>query len=243
DNFRKPREIWPDGEAFMDDVLSARVLNNWTASRLPLRRAAFVRRWVIKFVRANPLLAWMVEQFDMPKPILVVRHPCAVYSSWTYRNWPVADYPPPKQCRYFSAFPEHLGIRDEIHSKEEYFAAAWCMEHSAVFRQLPADRYHLCFYEDLLANPEAELSRLCSVSELELPASIADVLKRPSGKASDTLDSDSNRQLSLWQQKLPEQTAERIIGVLRRFDLELYDTNPLPLSSNARRSPSADPDG
>ncbi|MEO1202680.1 MAG: sulfotransferase, partial [Pseudomonadota bacterium] len=33
DNFRKPQETWSDGEAFMDDVLSARVLNNWTASR------------------------------------------------------------------------------------------------------------------------------------------------------------------------------------------------------------------
>lgn len=228
DNFRTADENWPEGERFMRRVLDGRVLNNWTASRLPLARAARVNRWIVKFVRANPLLGWIANRFPGPPPLLVMRHPCAVYSSWTYRGWPVADYAPPAKARFFSAYPEFLELRESLSSPEEYFAAAWCMEHYAAIDQLKGRQYLTCFYEDLVTEPAREVERICDAWDLTVPARLAEAVAKPSGKASDTLKADPHEQLKVWQNRLPSDVVDRMLEVLRRFGLDFYHTSRYP---------------
>jgi len=228
DNFRLADDEWAEGERFMSDVLAGKTLNSWTASRLPLLRSTNVNRWIVKFVRANPLLPWLVRHFPRSKPVLVLRHPCAVYSSWIQRHWPVAGYAPPKKARFFAAFPEYLETREKLSTPEEFFAAAWCIEHCAIFRQMNAGELVMCYYEDLVLDAERELDQICRILDIPINKDLSGIIKRPSSKASNTLQAGSVNQLTAWRERLPSDVGKRIVGVLKAFDLHCYDLSPLP---------------
>ena len=71
----------PEMEAYLRRVLTGRVLNPWTLQRTSLRDVYRVKRWIVKFVRANMLLPWLTLRFPTRRPLLLVRHPCAVVAS------------------------------------------------------------------------------------------------------------------------------------------------------------------
>jgi hypothetical protein len=78
ENFIPPTAAWPEGDRFVHDLLAGRILTPWTTAQLPVSRAWRVDRWIVKLVRANLLLGWIVAHFRLPPPVLLVRHPCAV---------------------------------------------------------------------------------------------------------------------------------------------------------------------
>ena len=86
-NLHLPDELWPEGQEYVWRVLSGKVLNGWTTSHIPLRRVFEIDRWVVKFVCANQMLGWIARDLQVPKPILLIRHPCAVLASRISRGW------------------------------------------------------------------------------------------------------------------------------------------------------------
>src|SRR5262249_51250275 len=67
----------PAMEAYLRRALTGRALNRWTLQRTNLLDVYRVRRWIVKFVRANMLLPWLVRRFPVHRPLLLIRHPCA----------------------------------------------------------------------------------------------------------------------------------------------------------------------
>ena len=149
-NFHLPQEQWPEGREFMERVLRGQVINKWTTSHLRCSRARGVRRWVVKFVRANQMIGWISEQFSIPPPVVVVRHPCAVFASNRSRGWGSLRRPPINRD-FLAAYPHLRHIVERCSSTEEYFAASWSMDQYAHLA-LPHPRsYHLVSYEQLLS--------------------------------------------------------------------------------------------
>lgn len=239
-NYRDPSEAWPMGERYLRDVLSGNVLNGQTTSNIPLSRAFNVSRWIVKFVRANQMLGWLVEHFAIPPPVLIIRHPCAVFSSWVSRGWPLVDYPFPENLRFFSYYPEHKDWIRSLDSREEIFAAQWGMHHRAALDHMRGRRYHLCVYENMIVNGAEEVDAVFSHWNLHAPEGIESALRHPSAKASDTLEAGARSQLEAWVHRLDETTVRRMIDVLKRLDLDFYTAVPAPdcarLSEVAGRS-------
>jgi hypothetical protein len=127
-NFRSPDDDWPDGMEFVDNVLRGQVLNRWTAAHMPVQQAIRMRRLVIKLVSANQMLVWLTRHFDIPAPLLLIRHPCAVLASWLDRGWRLNTWIM-KDPHLIACYPEIDDILDTLSCEEEYFAAKWCIDH------------------------------------------------------------------------------------------------------------------
>ena len=141
DNFHLPEDTWREGEKYLAEVLAGRVLNGWTTAHLPCSRAWGVSRWIIKFVRANQMLAWLVSRFDILPPVFLIRHPCAVYASITRRGWPTFSYVPNPNSRFYRTYPQFRAVIKGLKTREELFAAQWCKHHYTALDRLDASRY------------------------------------------------------------------------------------------------------
>lgn len=227
-NFRTRGESWLEGEKFVRDILAGRVINRWTTCYTSIPSAWNVSRWIVKLVNSNAMLPWLVDHFDVPAPVLLIRHPCAVYASWVRRGWPLLSHPPFLGSRFYDAYPEFVPVVRRLARQEEWFAAAWCLDHYPALRELHASEYDLCYYERLVVDGEAELGRLFGRWQLELPPDVVARIHRPSAKASDDLRAGSVAQLGAWRRHLDRSVVARMIDVLRQFGFEMYGPDPEP---------------
>lgn len=220
DNFRLPDEEQPQVEAFIREMLEGRTLTPWTTSHLPISQALRLDRWVVKLVRGNQMLGWIVANFDLLPPVLLVRHPCAVYDSWLRRGWSIASSPPSPDLGFFQAYPEFRSVVARLTQPEEFFAAEWAMEHVVPLDQLDEESFQLCFYERLRADGPGELARIFERWGLTMPPDVMQRLERPSAKSSGLVRSMDGR--GGWRARVDPQVQERMIRVLRDFGLDLY---------------------
>ena len=86
--------------------------------------------------------------FDKPRYIHLVRHPLPCIRSWTACNFDQVLYGPPRQA----------GEMDWLLSNENILSHLSGVE---------AERQRLVRYEDLLANPEVQMRRLCELLEID----------------------------------------------------------------------------
>lgn len=233
-NFRTEDEEWPEGERFLGEVLHGRPLTPWTTTNLPIRRAWRVTRWVVKLVNSNAMLPWLVTHFSVPPPILLIRHPCAVYASWLRRGWPIPAHPPFEGSRFYDEYPQFVPVVKSLVAPEEYFAALWCVDHYHVLNRLGPAQYQLCYYERLVAEGTREVRRLLDRWGLVPPDRLEAAVRRPSAKASRDLRTASKSQLGGWQRYVPRPVIERMIAVLRRFGIEVYGPRPEPEGSDVK---------
>ena len=228
ENFREPDESWPEGERFMREVLSGRVLTSQTTSHIPCGRAVDISRWIVKFVRANQMLGWLVEHMKIPPPVFIIRHPCAVYSSWVARGWPLVTYRLPDSLRFFSHYPEHTEWIRTLTRPEEIFTAQWGMQHRVALDQMRGRDYYMCVYERMIRNGPGEINAVFSHWNLGVPENMELALRHPSAKASDTLKGGSKSQLDAWTHRLDKIVVNRMISVLKRLGLDFYADSPEP---------------
>jgi hypothetical protein len=231
ENFIPPDTDWPAGEGYIREVLAGRVWTKWTCSQLPLSRARQVDRWIVKFVRANQMLGWIVSHFDVLPPILLVRHPCAVYDSWIRRGWPVHQKRPPETLRFFQTYPDMARVVADLESPEEFFAADWAMQHYTPLHQLDAGAFQLRFYERLRAHGLSEITQICDRWNVPVPMGLDRSLGRPSAKASGQARRPRGEEPG-WSRRLDESVVHRILNVVGRFGLNLYARDGLPESKH-----------
>ena len=226
ENFRAPDELWPEGEQYLQEVLSGNVLTRRTTSHISFSRAASISRWIVKFVRANQMLGWLVENMQIPPPVFLIRHPCAVYSSWISREWPLVTYSPPDSLRFFLYYPEHKDWIRSLSKPEEIFAAQWGMQHRAALDHMRGREYYLCVYEKMLKDGPEGIDAVFSHWKLRVPENIESALRHPSAKASDTLKTGAKSQLDAWARRLDKSTVDRMVKVLKRLGLDFYTNSP-----------------
>jgi sulfotransferase family protein len=226
-NYRLPGEDWPEGEQFMRKILEGKLLNKWTTSHIPISRATHVERWVVKMVLANQLIGWLTSTFDIPKPILILRHPCAVFASRINRGWPA---PPrlPVRDRFLKEHPDLSSTLGELKTPEEYFAVRWCVDHYAPFSLPKPYPFHVISYEKLLLEGPTHLEPAFSDWGLEIPEKMYSLFSRPSAKAGQNNFSNPMDNLSSWKHKLKPAQIEQVLNVVENFGLDFYTDHPEP---------------
>lgn len=226
-NFHLPGDSWPSGEAYLERVLSGRVIDRWTTADIPITRAIGVNRWIVKFVRANQMVLWLADRFSIPPPVLLVRHPCAVLASWTSRGWPMLQQPEPNP-RFIAQYPKFETVLSELTTAEEYFAARWCMSHYSALTAREARSFQLVFYERLMRDGVREVDGIFRRWGVRTPPETKEALERPSAKASHRLSANVDEMLSGWQRQLESRSVDRVLGVLARFGLDFYGRSEEP---------------
>ncbi len=187
---------------------------------------------IIKFIRANLMLAWITANFDC-RILFVLRHPLAVTESklrlggedWDPRGLLQAYLDDARLMANLDVDADR--VRSETQrSVAAAHAAIWCVENLVPLRQAAELDLVTTFYEHLVLDDDRqEWGRIISALGLaEVPS--REALRLPSQQASD----ETRRRLAEKQEKgiaeirsrLGQVEVDAVATILERFGVDLY---------------------
>ena len=211
-------------------VLSGEIRNSW----MDRGGALVARRRLIKEVRANLLLGWMAENFPGMPIVLLMRHPGAVVSSRLALGW--RDNLDETMGQEELIEDHLLPMRAEILAARDPFERhlfLWCIDNYVPLRQFPPGGLHLCFYENLILDPEPELRRLFAALGRNFDEKALHRINHPSSTSRRGASGD--RAVDGWRRGVTGRRLERALEILGLFGLDrVYGEGPLPDPSGAR---------
>jgi hypothetical protein len=226
-------ENWEKGHKFFKDLLNCEILNYKSILRHnSFKKTLFDDFMVIKCVTANQMLPWINKNFDI-KTIYLLRHPCAVVSSMmrfeSFNNIhnQIEKY---REMKYSELYYKYEDIIIKLESREEKIAFLWCVQNIIPLESNKyKDKRLTVLYEELILNPEEELSRIFTYLNKKIPSKIYDNFEKPSFTTVDGSEIlNSGNQLAGWRKNLNDQQTSEILNVLKQFDIDLYDGNLTP---------------
>ncbi len=188
---------------------------------------------LIKEIRANLFLRWIIRHIEGIPHLFLVRHPCAVVQSRMRLDWATdSDIEP------FLSQPalidDHLSDKmDTIRSAktpEQKHAVVWCISNLIPFRQFTPGELNVVFYEHLCVRPAVELARIFRIIGQEYDPSLVDALDRPAPTATrDSAVMHGNDKVAGWKLALSSQQTDDILSIVHAFGLDyLYGDSLLP---------------
>ena len=183
-----------------------------------LREACGSNKMIVKFVRANRILPWMCRTFNVPPPILLIRHPCAVVASQLNCAWMNTERPeaPP----FLDDYPSFRSALSRTEGVEENLAARWALDQLPALLHQPPNPWFIVTYEDLVLHPSSTLGEIFKMWGLDVDIEEAiKGLAKPSRVVGRLGISGTGG----WRDQLSREQISRILGVVNAFGLTFYD--------------------
>lgn len=196
---------------------------------------AMERRLLVKFIRANLMLGWIVEHFDA-RVGLVLRHPAAVVESrlrlegeeWEPRAQ-LLHYLRQEELQQDYLFKYNQLLQGPL-SLAEAHTVVWCIENQLALTQLTTSRTFVAYYEHLVADGTAAWQPLVQALALErVPEH--DVLARPSQSAAKRAEAGTHgtADIARWTSALDPVTQRQIGRILDSMGVVVYSMDdPMP---------------
>ena len=230
DGILSPGEGTSSQKLFMKSVLEGRVLNWWTCSCNPVSRAIRPETWIVKEIKANYLVEWILGTFPVRRAMMIVRHPCATIASRLAQGWtPENIQRKIKQSVVRRRFPHLDEICQNLSDPFEVMAARWCLKNYVPLSLRPRP-FHLIAYESLATRGVADLVPAFHDWGIDLPPD----LERSLGRASATTKTGAMRgtahfrPIDQWRKTLTADQVGRIMRVVRDFGMDFYTDDPEP---------------
>ncbi|WP_422083628.1 sulfotransferase [Ulvibacterium sp.] len=214
---------------FMEDVFSLQVGNDWTRQQELWHELSGDSVVITKLVHANLLLPWILKNMGLfRKPILIVRHPIDTcisqirnFSSRHDSTYEVPDYVNKE------LFLDHKAFIDNLSTPLERKIALWCMNNIPTLNhQCINDEVVVVFYENLVLNTNAEMSRVFENLGVEnVPDNIdrfVDIRKPSSSDFRGGYVRDPHKQLEKNFKSINHDTRKRIQRIFDYFEFALY---------------------
>ena len=143
----------------LKEMMSGCMHNAWTASRASAGQALHGRQLLFKYVRANGLLPWFLQQPLQHKPLLLMRHPLDIVTSQVR-----AFGPRPMEVDPEVAFPGHVALQrawpelKRIDDDVERQLHIWALTDGRIWEQhAGSDAVVAVHYCDLALQPRESL--------------------------------------------------------------------------------------
>lgn len=244
--YLRPEEQAPLFKPHILRILQGQFSNFWTDQ---FTAPGIYHRRLIKAIRANLFLKWLVTQMPSLKVVLMLRHPCAVSCSWRAMGWSHDPAPLRQMSRQPHLLADFLApLSPLIEATEDPFEMDilfWAIQNYVPLKQFalhPAERGQteqsdlhqnqimLLFYEELCANPIEEVNRLFDFLALPLEPEVYGAWKIPSStafKQSAVLTGKSL--IDGWRSQVTPQQIDRTVTLLHHFGLEqVYSEAVMP---------------
>ncbi|MCU0527097.1 MAG: sulfotransferase domain-containing protein [Elainella sp. Prado103] len=186
--------------------------------------------FLVKFVNANLLLYWLLNQFPL-KAILMIRHPCAVVSSqlrhsaWTHVSKQNCSFPNAVAADY----PHLQEVFDFAETREEILAFEWVLKTYVPLSQPKPHPWYLSTYESLVMDSYAELERIFAFLEKPIPPKAYCYLRQPSKTTQSKSNVATGRNpLTGWQDQLTARQIERILKIIHLSGIDFYTDELVP---------------
>lgn len=226
---------YPEIYKFFSKVCSGGLRNPWTDQENPGGwrkhhiRGLMRGSRIIKMVRANLMLGWIDKKFEYPI-VYILRHPCAVITSWIKLGWDSWLNHFLKQPElvedYLHPFIDYLSA---IKTPVEKIAAQWCIENIVPLNQMSDRNWIISTYEELCTMSKYETSRILSQLGLSWNEKVEEAIKRPS--RSTNKQSAINKRgnpLCKWKNELNQKEIATVIDTLKLFNINLYNEDLMP---------------
>ncbi|MFX0035954.1 MAG: sulfotransferase domain-containing protein [Candidatus Hermodarchaeota archaeon] len=239
---------WKRGEKYLHKVFSGKIISknpNYNPDPKFIIKRLLSNKIVVKFIRANRLLPWIQEKFQLKGIIHIIRHPCATINSQLEKNYFGYNYltkdftekMPSKevlineisQIKNYKSF--FLNIVKNFKHKEEILAAIWCIDNIIPLTSIYVNKLYILTYESLISEGLKELKKLytffgeklnkASINQLLIPSRLT---KGENPKKVLNL----NYQINKWKTSLNENQINRIIDVVHEFGLDFYTRDIIP---------------
>ena len=183
---------------------------------------------IVKFIRANLMLPWLVRQYGLPV-LFITRHPCAVISSRLKlggNDW--ASQRNLERYRSIPAVVELIKCEFGIDIKQSFsiveaLACVWCIENILPLQWAHDGGYVVTAYEILINQPDKEWNRI--VHELALQNAPHKMLREsPSQQASMQMHGMKYTRgyIGKWRDELSVDQIRGISAMLERFRFSGY---------------------
>jgi hypothetical protein len=220
----KEKELdWEEGKRFFHKIFSGRCMNPWTTRETTFKKALIAQRVIIKFVRANRLLPWITYHFQLPAPIFLLRHPCAVIASQLKSNdW--NSIAKPSIPVFIEEYPELKELFIKSNSVEENLALTWCLDQFPAFMHPKPFPWQVITYEELALSTHVVVDRINKKWDTKIKLN-AESFKQKSSVTYGTGISG----VSGWLEQLSLAQKLRIMRIVHGFGFTFYTPySPLP---------------
>jgi hypothetical protein len=230
----------PSKEAYLHSIVSgANLSTNILSHRhFSLVRLLACRGWLIKLVRGNLLLPWLLDRYPV-KGILLIRHPCAVVSSqlqWAWKavkegHWRadvkqgVWRFPPSLSANY----PHLSEVYRTIETLEEYMAFDWALQTYIPLSQPKPHPWYLTTYEGLVREGTQEVDNIFQYLKHRVPQEAYRCLNTQSATVHpDSYFAHKGDPLAGWRFRLDAHQVRKILHIVHRVGIDFYDEALLP---------------
>ncbi len=224
---------WKDATKFMESILKGCFINYDLYEKNKPGSLKVGDIYITKFCYAHLLLPWLLKQFPL-KSIVLFRHPCAVVSSQLkhigFDKIPGNPSGTLPVFEYDAIYRAYSNVWKTISSKEEYLAAIWSVKTKYLHEFSRKNKQILpVFYEDLLINFNEEIDRITNFTGHILQDSVYGYYKKPSSSALKNRSHEFGaKQLTKWKKTLTENQANKILKIVEKFEIDLYNGDFLP---------------
>ncbi|MDA0195425.1 MAG: sulfotransferase domain-containing protein [Bacteroidetes bacterium] len=225
---------WPEAEQFFKELFKLEISKLGLYADLDIRKISRTETFIFKFCFGNQLMPWLVEKLKI-RPLLLVRHPCAVVHSQLHVPYwsQIRDLPKFRiaNFRFNELYRHYADILNDIRTTEENLAAHWCLNMVGSIKNENNNRKWLTVsYENLYENFEFEVNRIFKWLDRPIPEGIKKFNYKPSQWTEDYSNSyiESGNQLNLWKEKLSCDQISRILGIVEKFDIPGYTNSIRP---------------
>ena len=220
--FFRRGDAFPWHETF-SRIMSGEVRNEWI-----IRQNPGAERKVIKFIRANLMIDWILDNYTI-HPVFIIRSPLSVVASMKEQEW----YVPEKWVRSLLRAPRlaepffaNLPGVDELAKKElsevEAKTVFWCIQ-NVVPKQLGCfTRVHMVLYEELCKDPEGVMGDLAPKIDLPMTDEVCAQLHRRSFMAGKRDGEAGYDPITAWKTVLDAAETVAVEDIVDRFQLTEY---------------------
>lgn len=216
---------WPEAHQTFTDLFTGNILNNWITIQTNAESLKNADSAIIKFVRANALLPWLLQNFKFKyKPIYLIRNPFAVVSSQIQKGWNYnVDKLYDTKLKYNDYWFRNLDYLKSLKTNEEGLMAFWCLSNKPALESEIRDvEFVTICYEDLVMNPQITLAKLLNDLNLQFDLSSID-FEKPSFTVAQGSPLKGKAQTDIWKLNLTKAQISKMEAVLIYFGIIEYD--------------------
>ena len=222
--------------AGVTSLLAGSSWNSWIEQFNPVGKLTFHRR-LLKEVRINLLLPFLLKKFQDCRFVLLIRHPAAVAQSQTRLGWNLAPERLLKQSGLDGAdwMPDmrKLQLSDDPFERNLAF---WAIENRIAFDAAREAAIPIVFYEEVCIDPASQLARLETYLGMKFPESALDGMAEDSWSTDKSISAYSvQEKVSAWQSQVRPSQINAMLRILESTGLDqVYGRDVLPNSTIAR---------
>jgi hypothetical protein len=209
-----------------EDVVTLKKVNSWILNYASIQKLIFAKQSLTKVIRGNLILPWIIQSFNLRfKPIYIVRHPAAtIISQLNGGLRPFEEMPENRtiQALYPAQSANYIGYITTLDSDLKKAMALWCLTNKYIFEHSLRNHWITVYYENLLGNPQTELTRIEQEWKRKIDVPIRYLRKASRTDFHDLLEQDHEIQLSKWRKYLSLKEILDLQQILDFFEIECY---------------------